>query len=338
MAATEKKIAVRSRYGDYTVYIKRGGINDAKKYFDLERRVLVVSDSGVPKKYRDAVLSAAKEGFLFEFPEGEESKTLVTFEKILKTLSENGFDRGDCIVAVGGGVVGDIAGFAASAYMRGIDYYNIPTTLLSQVDSSVGGKTGVNLGGIKNTVGAFYPPRAVITDPETLSTLPERIFSEGLIEAIKTGLVADEEIFSIFKNGEEKERLDEVIEKSIAAKVRIVEADENEGGLRKALNFGHTLGHAIEAESRGRLYHGECVALGMLPMCSPEIRTELLKIYSRLSVPTEAHYSREALYAALCRDKKKNGDKITVVTVSFAGKPEFSEMTAEEILKGMGNK
>jgi 3-dehydroquinate synthase len=221
------------------------------------------------------------------------------------------------VCAVGGGVVGDLAGFAAASYMRGIEFYNVPTTVLSQVDSAIGGKTAINLGGVKNIVGAFWQPKRVLIDPDTLKTLPGRQRSAGLAEALKAGLIADAQLVSLFERGEAEARIDEVILAALRVKKAVVEADERESGLRKILNFGHTIGHGIESVTG--LLHGECVALGMLPMCSPEIRARLLPIYETLGLPTQVRADPEAVWAALLHDKKAHEGTISVVRVNEIG-------------------
>ena len=184
----------------YDIIVERGALAKANEYLNLNRRVLVVTDSGVPSEYASAVAAQCKESVICTVESGEGSKSLETFGKLLKAMLDNGFSRKDCVVAVGGGVVGDLSGFVASAYMRGIDFYNIPTTLLSQIDSSIGGKTAINLVGVKNIVGAFYQPKRVIIDPELLKTLSPRQISSGLAEAVKMALTSDKELFDIFES------------------------------------------------------------------------------------------------------------------------------------------
>ena len=169
--------------GRYDIVIKRGALDDLNKYLNLDRKVLVVTDSGVPEIYVKTVAKQCTAPFIFTFPQGEESKSFDTYKQILEKLVQSGFTRSDCVVAVGGGVVGDMSGFAAASFMRGVDFYNIPTTVLSQVDSSIGGKVAIDFCGVKNIVGAFYPPKAVIIDADTLKTLPDRQISHGLCEA-----------------------------------------------------------------------------------------------------------------------------------------------------------
>lgn len=325
-------IPVKTSGSGYNIILEKGGLSRVGEYLNLERKVLVVTDSGVPEEYWKAVVSAAKEGFVFVFKEGEESKNFDTFKEILETLVKKGFTRTDCVVAVGGGVAGDMAGFAASCFMRGIDFYNIPTTVLSQVDSSIGGKTAIDFCSLKNIIGAFYPPKCVIIDTETLKTLPQRQIANGLAESIKMALTFDEELFSLFEDGIGAEDLDTIIERSLYIKKRVVEEDEKESGLRKTLNFGHTVGHAIEVNSPD-LYHGECVALGMLPMCSDAVKERLLKVMESIGLPKAHNISPEKIIDAALHDKKKSGDSITAVKVEKAGSFILAEMPFDELRK-----
>lgn len=322
-------IPVKTSEGFYNIYFSP--LKNVEKYFDLNCKVMVITDSGVPKEYAEAVLKKAKEGFLFRFSEGEESKNFDTYKEILSALTENGFSRKDAVVAVGGGVVGDIAGFAAATYMRGIDFYNVPTTLLSEVDSSIGGKTAIDFGGYKNIVGAFKAPKAVLIDIETLKTLPPRQISNGMAEALKMGLTSDKKLFDIFENKNPEEHIEEIIYRSVLVKKKVVEKDEKENGLRKILNFGHTVGHAIEVAD-GSLYHGECVALGMTVFIDKTLRERLKKVLVKLSLPTKIDISPERLLSAIEHDKKKSGKKISVVLVPKIGKWKIKEMFSEEII------
>ncbi len=329
-------IPINLPLGSYDITIERGVLKKAGSLLDLERRVLIVTDSGVPAEYAKTVAAQCKAPVIETVPMGEESKSLSVFEKLCGIMLEHGFTRSDCVVAVGGGVVGDLAGFAAASYMRGIDFYNIPTTVLSQVDSSVGGKTAVNFGGIKNIVGAFYQPKAVLIDPNTLSTLSKRHFSNGLAEAVKMSLTFDKELFELFERGNAEENIETIIEHSVKSKAAVVEKDEKEAGLRKVLNFGHTMGHAIESAAElGGLYHGECVALGMLPMCSPEIRERLKNVLKKLGLPTEYHGDMEKLIAAASHDKKFSGEKVTVITLSEIENFQMEEWSTKELFDRM---
>jgi len=231
----------------YDIIIARGILSRAGEFFDLRRKVLVVTGEEVPEQYAAAVLAQCPEGHLLTIPEGEANKTLESVKLILTALLEHGFTRGDAVIAVGGGVIGDTAGFAAACYMRGINWYNVPTTLLSQADSSVGGKTGVNLNGVKNIVGAFRQPSGVLIDPETLDTLSPRLFSEGMAEIIKMAATCDAEFFRLLETADSLRPIMEVIlAAALRIKIAVVEADPQECGIRAVLNFGHTVGHALE--------------------------------------------------------------------------------------------
>lgn len=327
-----QKIAVSLNDASYDVTVKRGALKEAGKLFNLECKVLIVTDDGVPSEYAKAVAAQCKETYIYTIEQGEKSKSLPVFQKLLSFMLQKNFSRKDAVVAVGGGVVGDLAGFTASAYMRGINFYNIPTTILSQVDSSIGGKTAVNLDNIKNIVGAFYQPMGVIIDANVLSTLPKRQISNGLAEAIKAAVIADEELFEIFENGNIEENLEKIIYRSLDFKRKVVEKDEKESGLRRILNFGHTIGHGIESEEElNGLYHGECVALGMIPMCSENVRQRLIPVLKKAGLPTEFEFNKETLSAAISHDKKSSGKNINAVITDKIGTCKIIEMSSEEI-------
>ncbi len=328
------RIPVKTATGGYDIVIERGALARAGEVMNLARRVLVVTDSGVPSAYAAAVAAQCREPHLVTVPEGETSKCAEQFLGLLGELTRRGFTRTDCVVAVGGGVVGDLAGFAAACYMRGIDFYNIPTTLLSQVDSSIGGKTAIDFGGYKNIVGAFWPPRAVLIDPDTLATLPPRQVANGMAEAVKMALTHDPDLFAIFEAGEALDAVDTVIERALRIKKSVVEQDEREGGLRRVLNFGHTLAHAIEsAEGMAHLYHGECVAIGMLPMCGDEVRARLTPVLTALGLPTAVSGDSARIIEALYHDKKAAGDTIAVVTVPAVGQFAIDTMPLDTLAR-----
>ena len=317
----------------YDILVERGLLAKAHEHLNLNRRVLVVTDTGVPAEYAETVAALCKEGVICTVEMGEASKSLEGFGTLLSTMLEHGFSRKDCVVAVGGGVVGDLAGFAASAYMRGIDFYNIPTTLLSQIDSSIGGKTAINFGGVKNIVGAFYQPKKVLVDPDLLKTLPPRQISNGLAEAIKVGLTSDEKLFDIFENGEIGSRLDEIIVRALTVKKNVVEQDEREAGLRRILNFGHTVGHGIESSGgMTELYHGECVALGMIPMCGETVRPRLIEVLKTCGLYREMFYDWDRIAEAAFHDKKADGGSVTVTTVSEVGSFEMKTLPCTEVM------
>ncbi len=335
----------------YKIVLERGCLSHAGTLCMLNRKVLIVTDSGVPNEYARTVMAQCAEAHLFIAEQGEASKSLAVFGQIMQVMVEAGFTRKDCVVAVGGGVVGDLAGFAAASYMRGIDFYNIPTTLLAQVDSSIGGKTALNLGGYKNMVGAFYQPKKVLIDPNVLRTLPPRQIANGLAEAIKMSLTSDAALFELFEtvaNAPEvcaslEPALETIIERSLRVKKHVVEQDEHEQGLRKILNFGHTIGHGIEtfeqmlydekndkSGQRG-LYHGECVALGMIPLCAPPVRARLLPVLEALSLPTTRAFDAKAVIEAIKHDKKSAADGIAIITVPQVGTFTIETTTAEAL-------
>lgn len=313
----------------YDIVVERGALRHVGELFDLDRRVMIVTDSGVPAAYAAAVEAASGEPYRYCTPQGEGAKSVDNWQKILAAMLRAGFTRRDCVVAVGGGMVGDLAGFAAASYMRGIDFYNIPTTVLSQVDSSIGGKTAVNLGDIKNIVGAFYQPKKVLVDLDLLCTLDDRLVSEGLAEALKMSLTSDQALFDIFEHQEIKDNMDEIILRSLMIKKQVVEQDEKEQGLRKILNFGHTIGHGIESKSQ--LYHGECVAIGMIPMVSEALRPRLIAVLNKLRLPTAAEKPPQSIYEAMLHDKKSLGDTVTVVTVPEPGSYEMKNISFKEL-------
>src|SRR5712691_5194775 len=275
---TRVTIAVSPR--PYEAWIENGLLTRAGKTLreilsGRRQQLFVVTVPPVRRKWSKKLISSLSvAGFdpkLVEMPDGERHKKLATIEYLAEKLTRLGADRESVIIAFGGGVVGDVAGLLASLYMRGVDVIQVPTTVLAQVDASIGGKTGVNLRAGKNLLGTFYQPRAVLIDPVVLTTLPEREFRAGLYEALKCGVIGNPELFGQFEHNKEKilkrdsAALEWVIAESVKLKASVVSADEKEGGLRRILNFGHTIGHALEAETGYRgLLHGEAVGWGMI--------------------------------------------------------------------------
>ncbi len=327
------KIHINLEKNSYDIILEKGALSSVKDYFNLERKVLILTDDGVPKQYSEMVANFSKYPVLYKIKSGEDSKSLASFEKIAALMLENGFTRNDCVVAVGGGVIGDLAGFVAASYMRGIDFYNIPTTLLSQVDSSIGGKVAVNFNGVKNILGAFYQPKMVLIDPLVLKTLDKRQLSNGLAESIKMSLTSDASLFEIIESGELEKNIEQIIEKSLLIKKSVVQQDEKEKGLRKVLNFGHTVGHAVEALSFGKLYHGECVAIGMLPFCSEAVKARVREILDKNNLPYEIPLNSNEISNVISHDKKSDGTLIECVFVDKVGTFRFEKLTKEQILE-----
>lgn len=317
----------------YDIVIERGSLNKIGAYLNLDRKVLILTDSGVPSEYAKCVLDASKDGYIYEIKQGEASKCFDNYKNILSFMVEKSFTRTDCVVAVGGGVCGDLGGFVASSYMRGVDFYNVPTTLLSHLDSSIGGKVAIDLDGVKNIVGAFYQPKMVVIDPDTLKTLDNRQLMAGLCEGIKMAATMDSELFELIENSESLDSdLEKIIIGGLKLKKYVVEKDPKEKNLRKVLNFGHTIGHAIESNANlGQLLHGECVGLGMLPMSSNDVRTRLVKVLNKYNLPTKIDTSSDALLSYIKRDKKAKGENITVVFCDKIGEFVMKDIKIEDM-------
>ena len=318
----------------YPIFIGRGILTKAADFFNLDRKVFIVTDDGVPNKYAETLQNLCKNAVIKTVAAGENSKSFKTLEDLLFAMSEFGMSRGDCVVAVGGGVVGDLSGFAASIYMRGVDFYNVPTTLLSQVDSSIGGKTAVNLGCVKNSVGSFKQPKAVLIDVDTLATLPKRHWRGGICEAVKMAVTSDKELFSIFEQSSEEElynNIEEIISAALKIKKAVVEEDERETGIRKILNFGHTFGHAIEsAEGLSGLYHGECVALGMLAITDGEVRERLEAVLKKINLPIKYDGNKEEAFTYILHDKKCTQHGVSVILCPEIGSYKIQSMSIED--------
>lgn len=318
------------------------------------RRCAVITDSTVRGLYADRVgQSLLRAGFtpcLCTFPAGERSKNLSTYGEILEFLAANQLTRTDCVVALGGGVAGDMAGFAAATYLRGIDYVQIPTTLLSQVDSSVGGKTAIDLSAGKNLAGAFYQPRLVLMDPGTLETLPERTFSDGMAEVIKYGCIADREFFAFLcahpSRGEIMENIEHVLYTCCDIKRSVVEEDERDTGRRMLLNFGHTLGHAYERSGNYETWtHGQAVAAGMCAAVQLGLdlgvteRGEELRVLTGLleafGLPTHIDCGWEDIVKAVGLDKKGEGEDITMILLREIGLAFPKKMSKDGVLQNL---
>lgn len=326
-------IPVNMTAESYDIVLEAGALNRVGEELNLNRRVLIVTGELVPKAYSETVAAQCKTPVIATVPKGEASKCFEQLQFLLKTMLDNGFTRKDCVVAVGGGVIGDLSAFAASIYMRGIDFYNIPTTLLSQVDSSIGGKTAIDYEGVKNVIGTFYQPKKVIIDPNTLKTLSPRLIHAGLAESIKMAATSDAELFELIEKSTDLDTdLTEIIRRSLLIKKNVVEIDPNEKGLRKVLNFGHTIGHAVEGFNGDKYYHGECVALGMLPLCTKQVRERLIKVLKKYDLPTVIEQSRDELLPYVLHDKKMQADFVTIVYVEEIGSFKFVDVKPTELL------
>lgn len=317
----------------YDIIIKRGSLHTLSEYVNLQRKVMIITDDGVPASYAQILQAQCQEAYLHVIPQGEGSKSLEMFQRLCEDLLTKHFSRRDLIIALGGGVVGDLSGFVAASYMRGIDFIQVPTTTLSQIDSSIGGKVAIDLAQVKNIIGAFYQPKLVCIDPDTLSSLSHRHYINGLIEALKAGLIYDSTLFALFEQEDIDAHLEEIIIKALQVKKAVVEQDEKELGLRKILNFGHTIGHAIETSYQlSELYHGECVALGMLFFIKDEkLKQRVLAIYDRLGIRKSVPYDVNQLLTIMKNDKKATANQVDVITVSVCGKADIETKSFEEL-------
>jgi 3-dehydroquinate synthase len=298
--------------------------------------VALVSDDTVYALYGEVVQrSYEAAGFTtqsFVFPAGENSKNLGTIKRLLDFMADHELTRKDLVVALGGGVVGDIAGFAAAIYLRGISYLQIPTTLLAAVDSSVGGKTGVNLTAGKNLAGSFKQPIAVLCDPDTFATLPSPVFIDGLCEAIKYGCIADAALFDLLDQGNAASSIEDIICACVSIKRDIVQRDEYDHHHRQLLNFGHTAGHAIERLSNYTISHGRAVAMGMRIMAGYTGQMDaLLRMFDRYGIDSDCPYTAAMLAGAARFDKKRSGDKITVVLLERIGRAYLETIDVAEL-------
>ena len=329
------ELTVKTHTLTYPIYIEEGCIKHLKEHINLNRKVMIITDENIPDEYIEIVKKQCAEAYVYISISGEEAKSLENYQYICEYMLECQMSRADLIIAIGGGVIGDLSGFVAATYMRGIEFVNIPTTTLSQIDSSIGGKVAVNLGLTKNIIGAFYPPIAVFIDFETLKSLPKRHYYNGLVEALKAGLIYDPTIFELFKSDDIDEHLPEIIYKSLVVKKTIVEEDEFEMGIRKILNFGHTIGHGLESYfNLHDLLHGEAVALGMLYVLTNEdIRKEVVNIYQKLHLPINVTYDTNEVYQYIINDKKAKHGKLSLIKVDEIGKAYIEETLLEDIKK-----
>ena len=308
-------------------------LGEAVRGLGKVEKVFLVSDTQVYPVYGGAAEASLKAaGYSvssFVFPAGEESKNGETFLKLLNALAQAGLSRSDLLIALGGGVVGDLAGFAAACYLRGIRFIQIPTTLLAAVDSSVGGKTAIDLPAGKNLAGAFYQPSLVLCDLDALDTLPEDIFRDGCAEVIKYGVLYDPELFSQLETSGLNFDREAVIARCVALKRDVVMEDEKDTGSRMKLNLGHTFGHAVEAHSRFTLSHGKSVAIGLaiiarasasMGICSEADAARIVSVLKAFGLPVQTQYTAEALLPYLLSDKKRSGGTVNLILPEAIGR------------------
>lgn len=352
------KINVELEKRTYPIWIGEGTFERLPEFVGENfscHSALIVTDSNVRSLYADKIVIELAKSIsnlhIFDFSAGEESKNIHTLDLLLRFAAKSGLDRKSCIFALGGGVVGDIAGFAAAVYMRGIPYFQIPTTLLAMVDSSVGGKTAIDLPEGKNLVGAFWQPKGVLIDTDSLKSLPEREIKCGLAEIIKYGVIMDSKFFDFIEEkinsikNLDKEVMTKLIARSCELKAEVVAGDEREeSGLRAILNYGHTFGHAIETVTGyGEYHHGEAVAIGMCLAAkfalTKKIITEekvhrIIQLIQNLGLPISfKKFSAEKIISAMKKDKKNLSGIIRLVLPEDIGKVSLVNATEDELLK-----
>ena len=345
-----KKVTVNASK-TYDILIGAGLFADAGRYirpFIKGGTAAVVTDDTVDALYGEALTSSLTNSGLhvvkYVIKSGEASKNAVSFVALLNFLADNRLTRTDAVVALGGGVVGDLAGFATASYMRGIGFIQIPTTLLSAVDSSVGGKTAIDLDAGKNLAGAFYQPELVLCDYTLLDTLDESVFTDGMAEVIKYGVIADRALFDMLYKPA-RPQLEEIITRCVSIKRDIVAADEFESGPRKLLNFGHTVGHAVEHLSGFGLSHGKSVAIGMSVMatacareglCTKADVDEIVRLIEENGLPVKTDRTAGELAQAALSDKKRSGDTITLTIVENIGKCTLLDLPVSQLERFIG--
>ena len=340
-----RNVTVNAPSGRYEVKIGAGllpSLGEEIRSCTRARRCAVIAGENVFPLYGETALqslhAAGFETAELVLPAGEATKCLLHYGELLSFLAQNRFTRTDCVIALGGGVTGDLTGFAAATYQRGMSFVQVPTTLLAAVDSSVGGKTAIDLPEGKNQVGAFYQPSLVLCDTDTLSTLPQRELMAGYAEVIKYAVLGDKMLFETLQNLDHE--VPQVIETCVRHKAKIVSEDERDTGLRRLLNLGHTFGHAVESRSGYALLHGEAVSIGMAMICRAACARGLLSkvdseavaaLLRKYDLPTETEYTADELYDTMLLDKKFSGGRLHLVVPREIGCCDIVPVTPDEL-------
>jgi len=319
----------------YPIHIGHGLLSTIDTLIDVSRQIVIITDDFIPKIYLNTIQSKLNSPLVFEVPNGENSKSMEIVYSIINEMLESNITRKCLVIALGGGVIGDLAGFISSIYMRGVDFIQIPTTLLSQIDSSVGGKVGINSDTMKNSIGSFYQPKMVIIDIDTLQTLSKRQFNNGIAEMIKYGMIADKSLFSaLLNNGVSEETLDLYIQKCINIKKSYVQNDVYDQGKRQILNYGHTIGHAIEQDSKYSILHGESIAIGMVQMSKGRpFYNQLISLLTKYSLPIEYKKELTKLIKYIKTDKKVLNNILNLIVVEELGKGFIKPININDIRK-----
>lgn len=346
-----KTLNLKHLNGEYNIKIEKGIFKKIQSILDKFRygKCIIITDKNIYKLYDKEIIKLKTEVIVIE--PGEKSKSISVYEKTIEKIIKSNFSRDDIILSIGGGVVGDLAGFIAATILRGVRFIQIPTTLLSQVDSSIGGKVAVNSKYGKNLIGSFYQPELVIIDPEFLKTLPDKEIRSGLGELIKHACIRDKNLFNLILKAycfdDLYENIEEILEKSLKIKKEVVELDEFDKGIRMILNFGHTIGHAFEKSIEVRkMTHGEAVALGILEitklsedqgLTKKGTYRKLTEIFDSFHMTEIVHFSKDEIFKYIKRDKKIFGNTIKIIVLEEIGKAvikEFKIKQFEEFLGG----
>ncbi len=311
----------------YTVYIQNGLLDELDQFIDKNPETIILTDGGIPEEYIVKVEALFEDPLTLLLPQGEDTKSIDIYKHVLEEIASRDYSRNSQIIALGGGVVGDLAGFVAATYLRGVTFIQIPTTFLSQVDSSVGSKVAINHFR-KNNIGTFYDPKMVLIDPVTLKTLSKREFNNGMAEVIKYGYIMDPSLLDMLSGD-----IVDVITRCVELKRDIVKEDKLDQGKRHILNFGHTIGHGIEIDSQFSVLHGEAISIGMMYMIHPSLKEGLVELLNTYSLPTLYEGNMESVLDIVKSDKKIKGDSISLVTVEEIGKAKIKEVKLEDFLK-----
>ena len=327
------KLNVNLKDKSYEVIVERGIIKNITPYVDIEKKFLIVSDDRIPNVYINTIKKQLKKVDVVIFPHGENNKSLKNYQLVIDKLIQGDYSRKDYIIALGGVVVTDLAGFVASNYKRVMNLINIPTTTLAMVDASVGGKVALNFDKLKNVIGSFYHPNCILIDIDTLETLPKRHYINGVIEALKTGMIGDKELYNIFFNGDYRDHIEEIIYRSLQYKIKIVEQDEKEENIRKVLNFGHTFGHAYETYFLMKNYlHGEAVALGIVTISKDKPYLEdIKKIFTKWGIKLNINVEKDKIINIIRNDKKCDDDIVDLIIVDEIGKSKIVPTKIEDL-------
>ncbi|QLY40444.1 3-dehydroquinate synthase [Hujiaoplasma nucleasis] len=328
------KLSIHSKLRDYDVIIEQNLIKKIHKYIDNTQRYVIITEDGIPELYIDTLTNQIDKHHVIEFNQGESSKNMDTYLKIIQELNEISFTKTDILIALGGGVVTDITGFVASTYLRGVEYIQIPTTLLAQVDASIGGKTGLNHLNNKNIIGSIYPPSLVLIDPQTLLTLSNRQMNNGMAEVIKCALIDSKELFEIIQNKNFFYQIEKIIYLSLKTKIKYIELDEFDQHERHVLNFGHTLGHAYESYYKYQKYlHGEAIALGMYQMIfNQPLRNKVKLLLEQYHLPISDSLDPYDLFDFIKKDKKRINQSIKIIVLNDIEKPEIIKVSLKTFL------